>query len=201
MKRVILPVIVIVIAGVAAYFFIFKKDDKPAAPEDKQKPLAVGEHSSAFMQSFEKLLTAYIGVKEGLVASDTAKANAAARKMVIAADSLKVDEIQADTNGIIKETARTYMSILSSSAKGLAGEATIDEKRKEFEMIADHMWQLTRTVKYDGQKLYWQYCPMAFNDRGAYWMSNEREIRNPYFGDKMLHCGDVKDSLDYSVQN
>jgi Cu(I)/Ag(I) efflux system membrane fusion protein len=39
---------------------------------------------------------------------------------------------------------------------------------------------------------------MAFNKQGAYWMSNEREIKNPYFGNEMLNCGSVEDSLDYS---
>jgi Cu(I)/Ag(I) efflux system membrane fusion protein len=39
---------------------------------------------------------------------------------------------------------------------------------------------------------------MAFNNKGAYWLSNEREIKNPYFGSEMLECGSVEDSLDYS---
>ncbi len=201
MKKVILPVLILAIAGVAAYFLFFKKDDKPSAPEERQQPLAIGEHSSAFMQSFSHLLDAYTGVKDALVASDTVKANAAARELVLASDSLKVNEIQGDTSGIIKETALTYTSVISSSAKGLVGESSIDEKRKEFALIADNLWQLTRTVQYDGQKLYWQHCPMAFDNKGAGWVSNDPRIRNPYFGDQMLECGKVQDSLDYSARN
>jgi hypothetical protein len=37
---------------------------------------------------------------------------------------------------------------------------------------------------------------MAFNDQGAYWISDREEIRNPYFGDKMLTCGVVKEELN-----
>jgi hypothetical protein len=36
---------------------------------------------------------------------------------------------------------------------------------------------------------------MANGDNGAYWLSNEAKIRNPYFGDAMLKCGVVKDSI------
>jgi len=43
--------------------------------------------------------------------------------------------------------------------------------------------------------LYVDFCPMALNDKGAYWLSAEKEIRNPYMGAQMLTCGEVKDSV------
>ena len=95
---------------------------------------------------------------------------------------------------------KNFAGTIVGSAQALAGEKDIKAKRKEFEMIADAMWSLTRVVKYNGQKVYWQYCPMAFNNKGAYWMSNEREIKNPYFGHEMPECGSVEDSLDYSAR-
>jgi hypothetical protein len=82
----------------------------------------------------------------------------------------------------------------------LAGEKSLDAKRKAFQMISDQMYDLVRTVRYDRQVVYHQYCPMAFNDEGAYWLSNNSEIMNPYFGNKMLHCGEVRDSLDFRVK-
>lgn len=44
-------------------------------------------------------------------------------------------------------------------------------------------------------KLYKQYCPMAFNNEGGFWFSEEKEIMNPYFGDKMLHCGSIQGTI------
>lgn len=44
-----------------------------------------------------------------------------------------------------------------------------------------------------GGNIYMQYCPMAFNNKGAYWFSSDKEIMNPYFGDEMLNCGGVKE--------
>lgn len=44
-------------------------------------------------------------------------------------------------------------------------------------------------------EIYMQYCPMAFNNKGAYWFSSDKEIMNPYFGDEMLNCGGVKETF------
>jgi hypothetical protein len=43
--------------------------------------------------------------------------------------------------------------------------------------------------------VYKAYCPMANNNQGATWLSDSKEIRNPYFGDKMLKCGSLKEEL------
>ena len=198
MKKVVLLVVLIAVAGVAAWFLFFKKKDGP--PEEKQKPLTIQENSGSFNQSYASLLDAYYQVKDALVASDTAKASVAGRQLATAADSLKVSEIQGDSSGKLKEVAKVFAGTISGSAQGLVGEAGIDGKRKEFEMIADAIWNLTRAVRYGGQKVYWQYCPMAFNNKGAYWLSNQRDIKNPYFGAQMLECGSTEDSLDYSKQ-
>ena len=195
MKRVVLLVIVLAVAGFLAYQFVWKKED--SAPGEKQKPLSIGKNSGTFNESYSKLLTAYYGVKDALVASDTVKANKAARELAIAADSLKLDEIKGDSTGVIKETAKTYTGTVTGSALGLAGEKDIEAKRKEFDMLSDAIWSLTRTVKYSGQKIYYHFCPMAFDNKGAYWLSNVSEIKNPYFGEKMLTCGSVQDSLYY----
>ena len=45
------------------------------------------------------------------------------------------------------------------------------------------------------------YCPMANDGSGAYWLSKERVIRNPYFGEKMLGCGEVTNIIDKEFKN
>ena len=155
-------------------------------------------NSDAFNQSFTSLINAYISLKDALVASDAAKATAAAQTLRTASDSLKVNEIKGDSTGVIKETAQTYTKTISDSAQTLATEKDIERKRNIFGNIAESMWTLTRTVRYGGKKLFWEYCPMAFNNQGAYWISYERDIKNPYFGSKMMNCGSVEDSIDYS---
>ena len=48
----------------------------------------------------------------------------------------------------------------------------------------------------DSGKVYKQYCPMAFKNTGAYWLSESKEIANPYFGDKMYRCGRVDSIIE-----
>jgi hypothetical protein len=94
---------------------------------------------------------------------------------------------------------------VSGEAVGVAGESDIAEKRKSFYTLSENLYELVRTVRYDGQVVYHQHCPMAFNDtEEAFWLSNKNEVVNPYLGNKhpkyksgMLHCGDVTDSLDF----
>lgn len=77
----------------------------------------------------------------------------------------------------------------------LAVEDNIDGQREAFEAVTQEMTNLVEGNIATG-KLYYQYCPMAFNNKGAYWLSNEEAIRNPYFGDKMLKCGLVERDIE-----
>jgi uncharacterized protein YdbL (DUF1318 family) len=196
MKRISVILAVLLILAAAA-IYLFKGSKKDSNPDDKPKPISVATNSEPFNQSYAKLLASYYGVKDALVAADTVKANKAALELAMASDSLRLGEIKGDTTGVIKETAKTYTGTISGSATALAGEKDIEAKRKEFEMLSDAVWTLTRTVQYAGEKVYYQFCPMAFDNKGAAWLSNVPEIKNPYFGDKMLTCGSVQDSVDY----
>ncbi len=193
---------IILIAVLAVIILVFKfcngKPDKNAVTDVKQTPLAMSQNSEPFNRSFNDLLFSYYSLKDAFVASDAEKVNTAAAELVKAADSLATNEIKGDSTGMIKETAKQFAQTLGSSAATLAAAKDLESKRHEFETVTDALWSLTRTVQYDGQKVYYQYCPMAFDNKGAYWLSNTTEIRNPYFGDKMLKCGEVADSLDYS---
>jgi Cu(I)/Ag(I) efflux system membrane fusion protein len=195
MKKLIVAVLLLGVVGLIAWKLLGSKEEKP---RDKQKPVPLGKNTGPFNQSFAHLLTEYYTLKESFIASDSVKATTAASAVKKAAELLRIEEIQGDSTNTIKSTAKDYMGTISSAAQALVAGKTLDDKRKQFETIADAMWQLTRTVQYSGEKVYWQYCPMAFDDKGAYWMSNESGIRNPYFGDEMLNCGEIRDSLDYS---
>lgn len=197
MQRRTIILFVVLISIFLAFRFCNSGKEKKSEPE-RQDPLSMQENSGEFNRSFSAMLNSYYELKDALVASDTAGATAAAAKLATAASALKLEEIKGDTTGAIRETAGFFAQTISSSSASVAGGAGIDDKRRTFETISDALWSLTRTVRYDGQKVFYQYCPMAFDNKGAYWLNDAREIRNPYFGDKMLKCGEVADSLDYS---
>jgi len=198
MKKVVLTVSLALAVLAITTWCSCKSKDKQAVEEEKQQPLSIGNNTDAFNASFRNMLKAYYGVKDALFAADTSRASAAALTLAQAADSLQLGQIQGDTSGTIKENAVIYAGTISGSARGLAGETSLDNKRKEFAMIADALWTLVRIVKYNGEKLYWDYCPMAFDNKGAYWVSDDGAIKNPYFGSQMPTCGSIEDSVDYS---
>src|SRR5688572_5795825 len=151
-KTLIVVILLVIVVLIARPFFCNNTDKKSDKTDEKQQPLSIADNTDAFKQSFTQLLNAYNNLKDALVASDTAKASAAALALRTAADSLKVNEIKGDSTGVIKETAVSFSASISGSAQALAAEKELINKRKEFEMIAESMWNLTRTVRYSGQK-------------------------------------------------
>ena len=169
--------------------------DKPAEEAKKDEPLEQTSNSTAFNQSFSRFLNSYYSLKDALVANDSTLASTAANTLANAADSLSLNELKADSSIIL--TAKDYVSSISSDAKVLASEANLKAKRKSFQTISDNIYTLLQTVRYDQEVVYHQFCPMAFDDAGAAWLSKTSDIKNPYFGKKMLTCGEVKDSIDF----
>jgi hypothetical protein len=197
MKRLLIyfPLLVLIACG-------GNKDEQAENPETvATAPLTKSQNSDAFNTSFETMLGDYYNLKDAMVRSTSSVASSvdsAANKLISSADSLRLTELKADE--AIVSTAQSYAQGISSEAKALVGEKNLEAKRKAFQMISDQMYDLVRTVRYDKQVVYHQYCPMAFNDEGAYWLSKDSEIMNPYFGNKMLHCGEVRDSLDFRAK-
>ncbi|HEX4374277.1 MAG TPA: hypothetical protein VHZ50_13330, partial [Puia sp.] len=120
------------------------------------------------------------------------------------ADSLPMKQLKADSTIVL--TAQNLAGSVSNEVNGFVGEPTIEQKRREFNMITDELYNLIRTVRYDGETIYHERCPMAFNEtEEGFWLSNTSKIINPYLGNKhpkyngkMVGCGEVVDSLDFS---
>jgi hypothetical protein len=171
------------------------ENSNTATETKKDEPLAQSKNSSGFNSQFNNFLNNYYELKDAFVSSDDALASTTAAKLSSSADSLQLKEIKADSS--IIEMANNYVQTISSESKALVGEKDLEGKRKSFQMISDAMYDLVRTVRFDNEVVYHQFCPMAFNDAGAYWLSSSSDIKNPYFGKKMLTCGEVKDSIDF----
>lgn len=169
--------------------------DKKTAEIKQDEPLAQSKNSPGFNEKFNNLLSDYYRLKDAFAASDDATAAAQAKALTASANSLNLNEVKADSS--IIEMAKQYAGSISAEAKALAAEPNLEAKRKSFQMISDNMYDLVRTVHFDKETVYHQFCPMAFDDAGAYWLSATAEIKNPYFGKKMLSCGEVKDSIDF----
>lgn len=160
---------------VAITSMISCKNESKSADEtaDTTEAVAVATDGLSFNDDkVGKQFQHYIHLKTALVNSDVEEAQSGAEMLMENTD-----------DAALKESLTT-----------IAQSGDIDEQRKHF---ADVTAKITAVV--DGAisngEVYKQYCPMAFNGEGGYWLSKEEEIRNPYFGDKMLKCGTVAETI------
>jgi len=84
---------------------------------------------------------------------------------------------------------------LASAAARITNAADLETQRRYFSTLSNEMIRLINNSGVESGTVYVDFCPMALNDKGAYWLSSEKEIRNPYFGDAMLNCGEVKKTI------
>ncbi len=170
-----------------------KKRDTPA---EETKTANGNEYSELFTTSFNNVLNTYYNLKDAFVKSDTIAVNAAGAQLKILLDSLNLAEVQ-QKDTIAFSSVNGRPADASAELVAMLAEKDLEKKRESFEMVSGVFYDLLRTIRPNGITAYYQYCPMAFNDKGAYWLSNADSIRNPYFGKKMLTCGEVKETLKY----
>ncbi|GAA4834607.1 DUF3347 domain-containing protein [Algivirga pacifica] len=149
------------------------------AGHDHEAMEEVKEEEAIMLQDAQGAINAYLEVKDALVATDAAKASAAAAKLVTAL-------------GEAEEGSEVAMII--ADAQFIVDTKDTELQREHFKTLSEYIYLVAKSTEKE-TALYKQYCPMAFNDTGAYWLSASKEVRNPYFGDKMLKCGMVKEEL------
>lgn len=131
---------------------------------------------SEVVQEQSNFFTDYLAMKDALVKTDAIEASKAAQKF---AASFQVEV----SNESIIEAARS-----------ITVSTDVEVQRTAFKVITDGLIEHVKSGE-SGGTIYVQYCPMAFSNTGASWLSDSPEIFNPYFGDKMLRCGRVTEEI------
>ncbi|GEP98545.1 hypothetical protein CCY01nite_48050 [Chitinophaga cymbidii] len=84
---------------------------------------------------------------------------------------------------------------IKASAAKITATSDIEEQRAAYSTLSNEFISLVKKAGVNNGELYVDFCPMALNDKGGYWISNNKAIQNPYFGDKMMTCGEVKETI------
>jgi len=126
------------------------------------------------------LLASYYNLKDALVSSNPTTAAASAEAFLKA-----LNDIDKET---IKEEIRTA---LISDAGAISQATDLKIQREKFATLSGNMFALAKAVKLSAEPVYQQYCPM----KKASWLSNNKAIKNPYYGNAMLTCGSVKETI------
>lgn len=144
------------------------------------------EVPQAFRTQLTQLAEKYFAVKNALVKSDVKEAQKTANAVT---ESLsKVDMKLLDNQA--HDLWMPLFNAMQQGLKGIAAAQDIESQRKSFQLLSEHLIKAVELFGLDKEKTYRAYCPMAFDDEGAYWLSEHEEIKNPYFGDAMLRCGE-----------
>ena len=151
--------------------FILSSCGQSTSTKTAEEQTAVKETN----QELKTVLTGYFDVKNALVSDDASKAKAAATSL-------------ASVTG-------KYSGKLNESLTAISATDDIEAQRIAFETLSITMYDLAKEGG-TGQTIYKQYCPMAFNDKGAFWLSDKKEVMNPFFGSSMLRCGSVKETIN-----
>lgn len=160
---------ILVIAVIAAMLAGCGKTEKASTEEQAQT--ATTETNEAL----KVVLTGYLDVKDALVNDDAAKAKEAAAALA------------GSTGG--------YADQLNESLNTIASTDDIEAQRVAFETLSMNLYDVAKGGG-AGITIYKQYCPMAFDDKGAFWLSSEKQVLNPYFGASMLRCGKVQEEIN-----
>ena len=123
-------------------------------------------------------LTAYFKVKNALVASDAKAAASEAKTLSVA----------------LKKAGKMVGADALKAADAITKASSIDTQRAQLGSLTNAVYAAAKTMK-PSSPVYYDFCPMANDNKGGYWLSEKKEIANPYFGDMMLKCGKVKETL------
>jgi hypothetical protein len=110
----------------------------------------------------------------------------------VASNATETQKLAGELAAVISNEA---LQSLKTDAAKIKQTTDIEVQRLHFYQLSAKLFMLVKNYGGNKQALHQQYCPMAFDDQGAFWLSNKLEIRNPYFGDKMLTCGMVNETL------
>lgn len=162
--------------------------------EDKKDQNSISERintTELFRTQLKKVFYTYLKLKDALVNDDSSKASGYAKEMSLAMRNVDMKQL---TDKNAHDQWMTISKEISKSATAISETLDVEKQRNYFKNMSG---LISKGIKLFGvnQKVYEQFCPMADNNKGAYWLSITKEIKNPYLGKAMLTCGEVKDEI------
>ncbi|TRW98965.1 DUF3347 domain-containing protein [Flavobacterium gawalongense] len=141
--------------------------------------------------SIDEIINNYLKVKNALTKDDTQNAGNAGKVLYATFNAINPSAIEA-------KLKKEYLDIADDAkehAEHIGDNAgKIDHQREHFAMLSEDINDLIKVFG-TKQKLYQDFCPMYNEGKGAIWISETKEIKNPYYGSKMLTCGSMKKQL------
>ena len=145
---------------------------------------------SGIKEAIEPIISAYLKLKDALVSDDFDNSKASGIQLLALTNNVNMNLFKGKSH----EVWMGFQNDINSELEHIEHYTELDEVRNAFVNLSNTMIVMANTFK-PNEKLFVLHCPMANNNKGADWLSNSKEIRNPYYGAAMLACGEVKDTI------
>ncbi len=167
-------------------------DSKPSSSNESHSNMNERiEVSEDFQNQLKIVFNDYIKLKDALVNEDS-------KKVTESAKALQSNLGKVDMKLLADNAHSHWMTLekeLKTSTNSISNTLNIKEQRNHFKHLSSHLAKALRLFGVN-EKVYYQFCPMADSNNGAYWLSKEEKVINPYFGEAMLTCGEVKQVIE-----
>ncbi|MHC4882229.1 MAG: efflux RND transporter periplasmic adaptor subunit [Planctomycetota bacterium] len=165
------------------------------AESDREQPKQV---SSAFRHQIGSLVESYYNIQRSLAADDVQASNDAFQKTLNSLKSVDMTLLSGEDHDGWMDKASQLNTILTD---GLPTD-DIQILREKFHQLSQALIQIIQQFGVSGTKtVYILRCPMAFDNAGASWLQDNKDVSNPYFGDMMLKCGSVEDMISVTTSD
>ena len=159
---------------------------KNSPRENKPSAIKKTSLSPSAKKSIEPLFESYFSFKTALASDDFKKARQSSLALKSALANVDMNLFKGDAHAVWMELS----SSLKNSLQHIEHQENIASLRESFIHISNGMIEIAESFEPNRSPIYIQHCPMADSNKGADWLSLDKEIQNPYFGESMLSCGE-----------
>lgn len=141
--------------------------------------------------SVKEMVGQYLQVKNALASDNSKDAATAGEALAASASKMETASLSADQKKVWSDVSDDLKEMSEHIGKS---SGKIDHQREHFDMLSQDMYEVVKAFG-AGQTLYQDFCPMYNNNKGASWLSETKDIKNPYMGKKQMDCGSVKEEI------
>ena len=159
--------------------------------DGKSADIAISVNDSDNTISVKSIVDHYLQIKNALADDNSNDAAAAGKTLESSFRNFNKTTLSESQLKVFIDIAETAVENAEHIGKN---SGNIAHQREHFEMLSEDIYDLAKAFG-DGQVLYDFFCPMYNNGKGASWLSETKEIKNPYMGKSMPTCGTLKEEI------
>ncbi|RDI54804.1 DUF3347 domain-containing protein [Flavobacterium glaciei] len=164
-----------------------KKATSISGADDKEEPTTMVKTRNADKATFQTdaIASQYLKIKNALTKDDSKEAAAEAKKLITTLDN----SVSSSLDAKLKNTYNGFVADAKAHVKHISDNAgNMEHQRDYFSLLSKDVYGLIKTFG-TKQTVYQDYCPMFGDGKTGYWITETKEVINPYYGSEMLNCG------------